>query len=340
MIDKVYIKTINVKIESIKLKSDYNLAHCKLKFYHSIITEICLSNELKLYGEVTPLRGYTEETVESVTSDIEDIKKNILNKSITDSVLYLNSILTCKNSFSISSILPPLENYSNSFGFKDIAIKAQDLVYGLAIEDLTIPELEREILNINKSGYKTIKIKIGKNADHEYNIVNILSNMDIKDFKIRFDANCGYNYNETLNFLDLVSEKLPDNTEYFEQPLCRQCWKEIEKINKMGFAIPVMLDESIYSIEEIKKSFDVGIKFIKIKLCKFGGMDNLQNALEYARTLNLNVVLGNGVATDIANYFELLFYYKNKAKIFGASESVGFIKIDQVLKYDLKINNI
>ena len=109
----------------------------------------------------------------------------------------------------------------------------------------------------------------------------------------------------------------------------------MQKIIQYKFPVPIMIDESIYGLEDIKKAKEIGAKYIKLKLCKFGGLKILEAALDYAKTLGLHVVFGNGVATDIANYYELNFYKKNKNKIFGATESVGFQKIKKSLKFNI-----
>ena len=116
----------------------------------------------------------------------------------------------------------------------------------------------------------------------------------------------------------------------------RKSWDELEKLLALKFIIPIMIDESIYSLVDIKKAYDIGAKFIKIKLCKYGSLYHLHEALDYAKSLGLNVVFGNGVATDISNYYEMLFYLNNKDKIYGATEGVGFLKLKRFQKFNLE----
>lgn len=329
------IVDINYYIEHVKLKQSYMLSYKSLDSYDAVVTKIILDNNI-IYGEVTPLEGYTDETIEDILKELDRIKPLVIGEDIENSLKILYDEINEFNSFALSALVPPIENYLYNYEelYSKILLGKKDLIYALKIEqdkDDILNELEQIIIN----GYITIKIKVGKCLKNELEIVELLANFNLGNLKIRFDANGGYSFNEADIFLKSLS-KISNNVEYLEQPLCRKCWNELEALINMGHSIPIMIDESIYSLNDIKKSYDIGAKFIKIKLCKYGSLHHLQKALDYAKSLGLNVVFGNGVSTDIANYYELNFYSKNKSRIYGATESVGFLKTQKYLKYNLK----
>lgn len=325
------------KVISSKLIASYNLSYSNLSSYKSICTIITLENGRKIYGEVTPLIGYTDETVQSVKTDLEYFKEEILYKKIDEVKQLLIKKTEVNKVFSLSSILPGLEVYTVIESKDSLSVYKKDLIYALDCVDLSVESLEKSFESILEEGYNTVKIKVGKDIKKELTLIQNLSNINLEDIKIRFDANCGYTYEESCLFLEKCSILLYNNVEYLEQPMCRQCWSEMSLLIDLKYKIPIMIDESIYTIEDIKKSYDIGARFIKIKLCKFGSLFKLKEALEYAKSLGLNVIFGNGVSTDISNFYELNFYLKNKNLIYGASESVGFLKIQKKLKYIIEI---
>ena len=321
-----------------KLKSPYDLSYKKLTEYESIISEITFENGETVFGEVTPLVGYTEETVESIISDMDSLKERIINqdsRNVIDELVKLND----KNKvFTLSGILPPIEYYTSLDVNESLSIDKKDLIYAFDCIDKNQEEIQESIDNILSEGYDTVKIKVGKDIEKELSMIDSLAKVDLKSLKIRFDANCGYTYDDSCLFLDKVSYSIYNNVQYLEQPMCRKCWKEMSLLNDHGFLIPIMIDESIYCIDDIQKAYDIGAKYIKLKLCKFGSITKLQEALDFAKSLGLLVIFGNGVATDISNFYELKFYLKNKSKIFGAVESVGFLKIINNLKFSINVN--
>lgn len=329
------IVDINYYIEHVKLKESYMLSYKTLDSYDVVVTEIILDNKT-IYGEVTPLEGYTDETIEDILKEFDRIKPLVIGKNVENSLKILYDEINEFNSFALSALVPPIENYLYNYEdlYSNVLLDRKDLIYALKIEQ-DKNDILNEIKQIIINGYITIKIKVGKCLKNELELVELLAKFNLENLKIRFDANGGYTFSEADIFLKSLS-KISNNVEYLEQPLCRKCWIELEALINIGHDIPIMIDESIYSLKDIKKSYDIGAKFIKIKLCKYGSLYHLQKALDYAKSLGLNVVFGNGVSTDIANYYELSFYSKNKPKIYGATESVGFLKTQKYLKYNLK----
>ena len=329
------IERFDFHVVESKLKHNYNLAHANLSNYSSALVEIDLSDGQRLWGEVTPLVGYTDETMPTILEDLAMIRHSIVGMSVEDSIVKWTSDLKPANSFVLSSVLPPLEAYRSGYDLTDVSIEFKDIIYALALEEKSALQVNEEIRTVLQSGYDTVKIKVGKHIDQELEWIDMLAQIDLKNLKIRFDANCGYSLKESLLFLDRVAQKIPGNVEYLEQPMGKSCWDEMGEIIRTHPKTPIMIDESIYSIEDIQRSYDIGARIIKLKLCKFGSLGNLQNALDYAKALGLEVVFGNGVATDISNCYEILFYKQNIDKIHGAIESVGFLKLDKFHKFNM-----
>lgn len=329
------IKNIIYQVEKVPLIEPYKLSYKTLDYYESIIVSIILDDEKVLYGEVTPLIGYTDETVEDVLKELQRVQNFISGMDIQMGLKLLYKEVNISNSFALSAIIPPMEEYLSHYKkFENIVIHKKDLIYALKSEQ-SLGALKEEFERLIQDGYTTVKIKVGKSLIKEIILIQSLASIDLGNLKIRFDANGGYSFEEAKIFLDKL-ESIKDNVEYLEQPVERNAWDDLRKLLALKFTIPIMIDESIYSLEDIKKAYDIGAKFIKIKLCKYGSWYHLQEALDYANSLGLKVVFGNGVATDIANYYEMIFYLNNKNKIHGATEGVGFLKLKKFQKFNLE----
>ncbi|WP_419765640.1 MAG: enolase C-terminal domain-like protein [Arcobacter sp.] len=324
---------IHFNVKRIPLIESYNLSYKTLNYYDSIVVEIVIGND-KLLGEVTPLVGYTDETIEDVLKELSAVREKIINEELSFALSVLKKRVNQNNSFALSSLIPQIERQIDiDLVFNKLELGNSELVYSLKIEN-EFDNLQEIINSIVDKGYNTVKIKVGKDILREIKFVKKLKTINLKNLHIRFDANGGFSYEQSCDFLRAL-ECISTNTDYLEQPVCRSGWEDLEKLVKEKFKVPIMIDESIYTLSDIRKSYDIGAKFVKIKLCKYGSLQHLQEALDYAISLDLKVVFGNGVATDISNYYEIEFYQRNKDKIFGAIESVGFMKIKNKLFFKI-----
>ena len=90
-------------------------------------------------------------------------------------------------------------------------------------------------------------------------------------------------------------------------------------------AVPIMLDESIYGVDDVERAAKVkGVGFVKLKLKKLGGARRLERALKRIRELGLTPVLGDGTATEIGCWQEACVA---RSTIDNAGENNGFLKL-------------
>lgn len=328
------IKSITCESVSSRLKENYNLSYQSIDTLNSVVVTIVLENNIQLLGEVTPLVGYNDENVEKVLSQLNDAIKSIKNICISDAIAKLEKIITAKNAFALSALIPPLENYLEQETLNSFQYRTSDFIYSLDYNNIKELSLAKELNIIKEKGFSTIKVKFGKELNKELKFIEDLSKLNLEGLVFRFDANGGYNFKESVLVLKKLL-KIATYVEYLEQPVCKSCWDDMNELFILNMHINIMIDESIFTKEDIKKSYEIGAKYIKIKLCKFGSLKALKDALDYAYDLGLKIVFGNGVATDIANYFEILFFMQNKTKIYGAIESVGFLKTQNFIYYNL-----
>ena len=116
--------------------------------------------------------------------------------------------------------------------------------------------------------------------------------------------------------------------ELFEQPCDKADWAANAAVAAVS-TVPVMLDESIYGVDEIERAAKVpGVGFVKLKLKKLGSLARLEPALQRIRTLGMQPVLGDGTATDISCWMEAGVA---RTTIRNAGENNGFLKLTHQL---------
>ncbi len=166
-------------------------------------------------------------------------------------------------------------------------------------------------------GFRTLKVKVGKNWREDAAKVKAVQAAAKGKASIRLDANRGFNREDGVRFAEILD---PDGIELFEQPCDSKAWDD----NAAVSAVPVMMDESIYDLDDIRRAGDIeGIGFVKLKLKKMGGLDRLRDGLSLIRTLGMVPVLGDGVSTELGCWMEACIA---RDTIDNAGEFNGFLK--------------
>lgn len=189
-------------------------------------------------------------------------------------------------------------------------------VSSFAPED--VPE---EIERLIGLGFRTLKVKVGFGAAQDLARVGAIQACLRGRAEIRLDANQSYGVEEGRRFAAALD---PTAIQLFEQPCDMDDWAANAAVAAVS-TVPVMLDESIYGIEDIERAAGMkGVGFVKLKLKKLGGARRLEHALRRIRELGLTPVLGDGTATEIGCWQEACVA---RSTIDNAGENNGFLKL-------------
>lgn len=204
-------------------------------------------NDLEAYGEVAPLPGFSQETLEQVRQVL------LLNRALIQESIEQGS------GHQTLQVLEQIHSFpSLSFGLDtllhDVAAKRENksLVEYLFPDsnrlvhcNATLPigdeaaalKTAKELIS---AGFKTLKIKVGKDFPREKKIVQALRH-HFPAVKIRIDANQAWSKIEAIQNLKALH---PLDIEYCEQPVQQEFLEDLKAV-KEAVQIPIAADESV-----------------------------------------------------------------------------------------------
>ena len=301
----------------IPLKAPYRLAFGPVSHFDTIVAECETADGSTGLGEATVLTGYTEETIDGSWRTACEITGLIQAQEIAAARNLLRAYLA-KHPFTVTAFTTALEMLEGSRYLSQAREQAVPLLAGLNAtgEEALREEFER----CYGQGYRTFKVKVGFDVGKDLAHVRAVQGLSRGKAKIRIDANQGYSAAQGASFVRALD---PADIELLEQPCRAGDWESHLEVVRAA-TVPVMLDESVYGLEEIQRAADLGAaRFIKLKLMKLGSLEALGQALERIRALGMQPVLGNGVACDLGCWMEACAAARH---IDNAGEMNGFLR--------------
>ncbi len=320
------IRSAKLRIFKRSLIKPYVLSFTTVSEILSFVVEIILENGNRSIAEAVALPGYADETSSDIHEALAGVIIDLVGLDTLEATTLVNDRLQVR-SFARSAILTAFE-----LAVGDIKILQQNikipLIAPIATHDPAT--MLNNCYELMKIGYSTIKVKIGRNIIADIEGARVMLENLPKNIRFRFDANQGYDFVSAERFLTALDRQDNENVEFVEQPLPREQWAEMAKLAAVSH-VPLMLDESIFDISDVKKAAEVGAKFIKLKLFKHAGITDLLNIARLASSMGLGVVIGNGVSSDLGNLIEAWAYVSSGDLFYGAFEGNGFVKLKECL---------
>ena len=153
-------------------------------------------------------------------------------------------------------------------------------------------ELISVVKNYVQAGYKRIKVKIKPGSD--ISLISALREA-FPELPLMADANSAY----TLDDIEIFRQLDQYNLLMIEQPLGYDDIVDHSKLQR-EIKTPICLDESILSLEDVKKAIELGsAKVINIKISRVGGLTEAKKIHDYCLEKNIPVWCGGMLEAGI-----------------------------------------
>lgn len=241
------------------------------------------------YGEVSPLPGFSNESINEcerklveITEKFEEIEVNDLRKNFG-------------NTNNFPSLLFAVEQLIVSCNIN----KNESLERVVKLNRIIGIDSDEKVLENAKvladKGFEVIKLKIGRsNFADDLRIITRLHNEYGSQIKLRLDNNGSWNVLQAEENIKLLSDF---NIEYIEQPVL----KTEDLIVLAGKSqIPISADESVKTFEDAVSLINNGIiKNIVIKPSIRLGVFNTIKLIELTNKTDVNIIISSAYETEI-----------------------------------------
>ncbi|HVB46906.1 MAG TPA: enolase C-terminal domain-like protein [Burkholderiales bacterium] len=301
----------------VPLRTPYKLAFGLVRHFDTLIAEVTDSRGRVGLGEATVLTGYTDETPQGSWKLMQRLARESTGTGVEDARSKLLAGIEGAP-FTVTALVTALEMLE---GAPALSLAAPVQVPLLGLVNAESPaELEAEIDALLERGFRTLKVKVGFDAEADARRLRLIQRTVRGRAAIRVDANQGFGLEDAKRFAAGMD---PEGIELFEQPCRAGDWDAASAVAAVS-TVPMMLDESIFGIEDIERAAELrAARFIKLKLMKLGSLERLAAAIEHIRALGMEPVLGNGVACEIGCWMEAMVAHTH---IRNAGEMNGYLK--------------
>ena len=318
----VTIAEIVVRTVKIPLVTPYKVSNQVFDCFDPLVVEMRDADGRAGWGEALISAFYSNETPEGGWAFCNAMAERLVGLTGTAAKALLRPAIH-DNSHAASTLLTAIEMLERNPLLDAPAPAAIRLL--APVHSMDAGTVGREIDALIAEGFRTLKIKVGFDADRDLERLRAIQRVVGGRATLRLDANQGFDRATACRFAAALD---PTGIELFEQPCHKDDWDANAAVATVS-TVPVMLDESIYGIAEIDRAATLpGVGFVKVKLKKLGGLEELERALQHIRAVGLEPVLGDGTATDISCWMEACVA---RSTIRNAGEMNGFLKLQRRL---------
>lgn len=271
-------------------------------------------------GEATPAQpGYQHESPESIWQFLCDHAREALGLNAHEAIAAFRPFQKAYP-FACTALITAAEELSNLELLQPPQQEMRFELVGIVNPPKGMP-LEEHLEQRIAQGYRTLKVKIGFGVEQDIQKVKRIAACCAGRVKLRLDANQAYSFDDAVHLMRHVD---PAEIELLEQPFDVDQWEQMQRLSRVA-TLPLMLDESIYGIEEVRRAGELGCaKYIKFKLMKSASAADMAEQIQAARSYGIQPLIGNGVAADVGCYHETLI--GARCGVTAAGEQNGYLK--------------
>lgn len=319
------IETLNEPIDGLRawwlrlpLETAYENALGSLSHFDALIVRATDAAGRTGWGEACPVTGYSPESPPEAWDFLARCVADLPGLGRSEVAGRLGAGAS-SYPFVVAALVEAMEDLAGSPALR--ADRPGELELVGTVNTLDLEQAPLYARRLVAAGYQTLKVKVGYDASADARRIAAIAEAVGPAVRLRVDANQGYDVRAALEFAQAVPR---ESIEVFEQPVNAHDWQAMTAV--AGAAeLPIMLDEAIYSESDIRRAATIrGITAVKLKLSKTGGAAGLVRQIRLAEELGLDVVVGNGIASDLGCLHEALACLHAGLRL--PIESNGFLK--------------
>ncbi|MEN6371314.1 MAG: dipeptide epimerase [Armatimonadota bacterium] len=333
------ITSLRAKHVRMPLKEQFETAKRSATSSDAVIVELTTENGITGFGEATPVKYVTGETVESVISAVNDAEHVISGQDVRLAPeLSLNLKATLPDSPGARaaiemSMLDTTGRLSGKPSYELFGGSPRSLETDITIPIVPFEHAGELAAMASAKGFRQFKVKVGcGNADEDLARAEAISRA-VPECSLVVDANQGFTPEEAVSFIGRL-KRTGAAIAIFEQPVDRYDIEGIAYVTQ-NVDVPVFADESACSVGDVDMlGKSRSVSGINIKLMKSGIFEAME-MLVRCRTLGLSSMLGCMIeprvgitaAVHLACIFDNLCHFDLDADLLLAGEcSGGFVR--------------
>ena len=301
----------------IPLTVPYNVSYFSFDYFEPILVEIIGDDGTLAWGEGHVQPGSTSETRDGGWDFCKAFADKILRLDTAEAKTVIEAF-RLNSKVAATGMLTAIEMLERH-PLLDIDEDARvQILSGFnSLDHAEVPDEVEERLAL---GFKTFKIKVGKDVDEDLARVRVIQKAIDGRALMRLDANRGFNEEDGCRFASSLD---PEGIMLFEQPCEREEWDSNAAVAEAS-TVPIMLDEPITTLEDVERAETIdNVGFCKIKLKRAGTIRSLEAVLRRIHECGMEAVLGDGTSCEVQCWMEAAVA---RTTIRNAGEFNGFLR--------------
>lgn len=283
---------------SVPLNTPFKTALRTVESIEDIIVEIYTDTGNIGFGEAPPTGVITGDTAGAIVGAIEDhIKKSIIGMNIENFEGLMQKLNSCivKNTSAKAAVdIALYDLYGQLYNaplYKLLGGFRKEITTDITISVNDPEEMVRDSISAIKRGYRTLKIKVGKDSKKDLERMKAIRQAVGYDVDLRIDANQGWKPKEAVKLLREMEDS-DLKIEFVEQPVAAHDVDGLKFVTD-NISIPVLADESIFSpLDALNILQKRAADLINIKLMKTGGLYNAIKICSLAEIYGVECMIG------------------------------------------------
>jgi len=283
---------------SLPLNAPILVKNHRLSSRHGLVLKFTDTENNTGFGEITPLPGFSRESLIEVQSEVQQVSNYIYDLEIDDFLLEADSEFQKRLK---SAGLFPSTRFGIEMGLLNLlavsqkcylpqlfSLQTTDEIYVNALINYDTRDLNKAVKQLLSESYQTIKLKVGQGKlEEDVQRVQQVRDLAGEEVALRLDANQAWSLADAIRFGNAVREL---EIEYIEEPLLDLA--ELSSFYR-ECGIPVALDESLLTIDPDYYHWNFAVKAVILKPMFLGGISRILQMLQHADSAGIYPVFSS-----------------------------------------------